>query len=753
MSKNKTPPLIPLRVGSRLYATHSLAWSCDGELAVAGDDSLHIYLPHFRDEGGHGDEGSGSEDGEEDGAEPAEDKPWFLKLSPMGKPQYSTVPLRLLVPQVTDPRMNQRLLAKKGATITYSEDEDEFMGAGVGVVTGVGSALNQVVSVQWSPTGVGPNLRPVVTALLTKGYLLAYGEVLDRRSAHMDIKTRDFRFWKLLWGIGATIPLADASSTTGFSARGDKITSFSWSHAVAPGQGLLAYKTDAEELLIMAVQYLETVRAKGTNSDGGPAWKIDELARIEIPGPHQALGVHDPDYTPSGSGFSLKWGPWLVSDEGSRTSVISYIAPNYVGFKRVVLGASWERGELPKLELSDKDILGICTHLSTDAFLEWEDTIWDTKGTKLCRGVIATPFLPIPFELDLLGQAPEKPKHHPRACNSLYPATNGPDTFNPISGTFVPPNYIGGLPTNPHSEGVVVSIPPPSANPTTHPVPIYTLTRLSATSTNANWFQHNDPISPFTPPTWATAINKLINASLPESTSQYLIDSESDSDSSNSLPSDFGEDEDEVVIEAPPNEATVKPQRARIWSIAHSPGASTTAILYSKHSTLIPDRVCRSRVAFDTPPIATSRPTSRPSTPEARNTSTSQRILTSEAKVWEWMYSGGPAVPGFSTEASPKLAGVFSEAIESAECPLCTKPLELAGKDFICSASHMFSRCVTSGLPILAPATFRLCGLCGRANMLMEELLRVASEHGLSADVVSSISKDLCNGCGGKFVL
>jgi hypothetical protein len=47
-------------------------------------------------------------------------------------------------------------------------------------------------------------------------------------------------------------------------------------------------------------------------------------------------------------------------------------------------------------------------------------------------------------------------------------------------------------------------------------------------------------------------------------------------------------------------------------------------------------------------------------------------------------------VPGFSSEAEPKLAGVFSEAIEALECPLCTKQLEVSGSDFICTAGHMF---------------------------------------------------------------
>lgn len=235
------------------------------------------------------------------------------------------------------------------------------------------------------------------------------------------------------------------------------------------------------------------------------------------------------------------------------------------------------------------------------------------------------------------------------------------------------------------------------------PVPIYTLTRLSATASNDNWFEHNGPSATFTPPTWATAIHKLVNASLPESTSQYLIDSESDSDSSISLASDFEDDEnpssapreDQQQQQQTEGEVTVKPQRARIWAIAHSPGAATTAILYSKHSTLIPDRVCRSRVIFDTPPLRGSRPsTPPPPQPDPVDPLPFTRgTLTSEAKVWEWMYSGGDPVAGFSSHPVPKLAAEFWRAIDSAECALCARPLELSGSDFICSAGHMFCKC------------------------------------------------------------
>ena len=77
---------------------------------------------------------------------------------------------------------------------------------------------------------------------------------------------------------------------------------------------------------------------------------------------------------PSGSGFSVKWSPWVMQN-GSRTAVIAYIAPNYVGFRRVTLADGWERGKLPELDVGRDDVLGICCHLSSDAFVVWEDAV------------------------------------------------------------------------------------------------------------------------------------------------------------------------------------------------------------------------------------------------------------------------------------------------------------------------------------------------------------------------------------------
>ncbi|SPN98414.1 uncharacterized protein DNG_01459 [Cephalotrichum gorgonifer] len=741
MRPSQIPPLDPFRViSTRLHTPQSLSWSCDGELAVAADDSLHIYLPHFRNEPQLGEEDSASsvdgDDGDDEGengvgdsdgnivagaegnggeaedrpAPSAGEKPWFLKKNIAGRRQYSAAPLRILIPHMTDPRANRDLLARTGATVNFDEEEDDFMGVGVGVVTGFGSGLNQVVGVHWSPSGLGPNLRPIVTALLTKGMILAYGEVLGKVAEGGT--SRDFRFWKLLWGIGGSMPLPDRG---GFSVKGDRIKAFSWAGEVGSGRGLLGYHTDADELVVMAVQYVEAVEEPGMNSQG-PAWRIDEVSRVKIKGPHVVMEVHDPDYVPSGSAFSIKWSPWVLKD-GERTAVVAYVAPNYVGFRSVTVVGGWQRGKRPEVRVSGEDILGICCHLSSDAFVVWEEAVWDVKGTKVSRGLIATPFTVEVFQVDMFGQTPSKPRHSVRDCNTLYPQGPDLDHRNPITGLTIQP-------------------PPPNSTTATHPVPIYTLTRLTATSTTKNWFQHNNPDPLPLTPAWAIAIDKLITSTVPESQSYYPIDSASDA---SSAPSD---DEAEINDARNGDEARVAPRRVRIWAMAQSAGGGTSAVLFSKHSTLMPDRVCKSRVAF---------------APVKGGTGASAREgLTAEGRAWEWMYGGRGEVPGFSGDVEPALGAVFAGVVGKMGCVLCKGELEAEGGEYVCTAGHYFARCATSSLPILAPSTSRLCSLCGKQNLLVEELLRLADKHGISEvdkERVRHLAEDVCSACGGKFIV
>lgn len=94
----------------------------------------------------------------------------------------------------------------------------------------------------------------------------------------------------------------------------------------------------------------------------------------------QATDITDPDFVPHGSAFSLKWSPWVVS-EGNKCAILVYLAKNYVGFRRITIKGDWVRGQLPELVVEDKDMTSICTHLSTDAFVEWENSVrWLLKS-------------------------------------------------------------------------------------------------------------------------------------------------------------------------------------------------------------------------------------------------------------------------------------------------------------------------------------------------------------------------------------
>lgn len=77
---------------------------------------------------------------------------------------------------------------------------------------------------------------------------------------------------------------------------------------------------------------------------------------------------------PSGTAFSLKWSPWVVEGQ-TRTATLAYIAPNYVGFRRVSLIEEWHRGEQPNLEVEGSDTISSCLFLSSDAFVDFEDKV------------------------------------------------------------------------------------------------------------------------------------------------------------------------------------------------------------------------------------------------------------------------------------------------------------------------------------------------------------------------------------------
>jgi hypothetical protein len=144
------------------------------------------------------------------------------------------------------------------------------------------------------------------------------------------------------------------------------------------------------------------------------------------------------------------------------------------------------------------------------------------------------------------------------------------------------------------------------------------------------------------------------------------------------------EDDDDLPDAA---DAQVHPFRVRILGLTASPGGGSTAVLFSRFSTVHPDRPCRTSIAFGCVPA--DRNTNR----EADM----QPGLTTEGRMWEWMYGGGPEVPGFHTESRPpttnsELEAVFGEILPTQQCVFCRTPLKLYSETYECEMRHSFGR-------------------------------------------------------------
>ncbi|KAF5694312.1 hypothetical protein FDENT_1282 [Fusarium denticulatum] len=456
---------------SRPLTTHALTWSCDAELAVATDDTIYIFLPEYPRSGGP-DEGADEEELQSQ---------YTLSYRASG----------LIRP---DPTINAQLCSFSGIRVAGppANDENWFPGVGNGLVTGSGAPICQIVRLEWSPNGLGCNLRPILTALSTSGCIYAIGEHIDRQSAMLSgMRVRSFKAWKTLWGLGAQLPLPDSNEEDGYRNMNERIQTFSWAKEVATGRGLLAYCNDVEEVAVMAVQLFSQAK-EGDPSSEETRWDIQEVGRFDGRGRHikeDAVDITDPDYVPHGSAFSLKWSPWF-NDQGKRVAILAYLAKNHVGFRKITILGNWERGHPPHIEVEKADMAAICMFLSTDAYIEWEDLpeiVYD-DGKPVVRGVVADPFNVKPFQVSFVGDAEElAAAHYTWECS----------------------------------------------------------TTLSATSRNQDWFQTNLPDSEASVPKWATRIRKQTTRLVARAVALEGLDSDSD-DSEDDLM-----DEDTTQLQVP----------------------------------------------------------------------------------------------------------------------------------------------------------------------------------------------------------
>ncbi|OHW94764.1 GPI-anchor transamidase precursor [Colletotrichum incanum] len=777
MDKSKIPPLKTLTLKSRPLTSHALTFSCDAELAVAADDSIHVFLPEFptpEEPTSTTTTTKPSSAPKDHGAlEVAEKDPAGVAAaaavvdaqngSKTSRQQFYTYILRIPTSRKPDPRMNAALFAAQGLIApTYDDDyatsaggvaEDlssAFEGVGSGTVTGYGASLNQVVAIEWSPAGLGRNLRAVLAVMLTSGALLVFGEggggggMVD-----LGARMRNFRDWRILWGVGANLPLPDSGSEDGAYLPKDKVRSFSWAKYLGPGQALVAYATDQEEVVVLSVQYYIPKQVDDDSDAWSHVWEVEELARFDARGPHPSTNIMDPDYIPSTSAFSLKWSPWLHSD-GSRTAVLAYCARNYVGFRRFTIPSDWARGVGVEIAVEEADLTGICTNLLSDAFVEWEEAIWDRDGAKVCRGVIASPFKTLPFQVALNGpEGMAKESHATSVCNTTFPEdTTSLDATNPITS---------------------LMIHPPDLSKQSK-APTYSLIRLSATATNDNWFQQStgDPSSPSVIealPKWAEAISSTVKLSVPVAMLSRGVGAVGGDAESVASVEDSDSDDDDFDLPEDAGEQ-IHPHRVRMWGMAMSPAGGMSAVLVSQHSTQKPEKSVKTKVMFGgrSSAVATLPPLGDEmevdvdaSAGGGRNEGFWARQST-EAKMWDWMYAGGPAVPGTLGSGEGARAGDvslrkrFEEVKTKQRCVFCQTSLKDEGKETFCEKGHIFATCAATGLAILAPGISRACAVCGLRCLVAKEVVKIAQEH-LGPDTKVEASEEMCGGCGGKFVV
>ncbi|KAF4126835.1 hypothetical protein GMORB2_0572 [Geosmithia morbida] len=741
MHRSQIRPLKTLSLRSRPLTCHSTSWSCDGELAVATDDTIHIFFPEYPRPSPQGDEEAR---GNANTGPPSQDVVAAKAAAAAAQQQHQfSLSIHVAGIFLPNPSVNARLCASVGVKLpppSFPGEEGSDAGgtsytstmpppSDARRVTGRASSVSQVIRVEWAPNGLGANLRPILLAMTTNGELLALGAHGDDSSSFQTAtRSTGTRLWRILWGLGAGMPIPAEDHDGSYRIMDERVTSFSWARRVAPGMGLLAYATDEGNVVVMGVQYF--ARA------GDAAWQVRELARFDGLGPHRPADSLDPDHFSTASAFSLQWSPWAVSD-GSRTASLAYVADNYVGFRRVRIEGEWSQGQDPDINVDASDNTGICLYLSTDAFVQWEDKIWNRDdGSRIARGVIGTPFAIAPFQVDVLGPGqPPIVDHAPSHCSTAYPDSN--TATNPIAG-------------------VIVHRPPPGTT-SPGPVPLYTAVRASATAMDQDWFETNavpdeGDTSPLAVPSWVGRIRQSVQRTTGRVDALDLVPG-ADSDSEDT-DEEMGEDDGER--HGPP----VHPHRFRIWGMSASPGGGSTVVLVSKYSTQLPARQAFSKLLFGT---ASSLAGS--AAPPLQDVINDDPSLSTEAKMWEWMYGAGGHVPGATVMSdiapvleeqtgSNVLRQIFAPLKATLSCAFCKGQLHNleGGTEARCSRGHAFATCSSSGLPILAPGVSRVCAVCQRRRLKESELQRLAAEHIGPGVTMPPPTAQLCGGCGAKFL-
>lgn len=177
---------------------------------------------------------------------------------------------------------------------SLAQEFNAHPGAGTGVIGGAGSSLNHVVAVEWSPSGLGKNLRPVLAVLTGCGSLAVYGEggplpfgsnaKPSRIMGSGKSAVRDLQSWLVLWAVGENF-VVPGQEEFGY---GEFVKAFAWCQEVGAGRALLSYMNDLREIVVLSV--CTTFRKTEEGLDEA-TWNVQEITRMETGGPHGHVDV------------------------------------------------------------------------------------------------------------------------------------------------------------------------------------------------------------------------------------------------------------------------------------------------------------------------------------------------------------------------------------------------------------------------------------------------------------------------------
>lgn len=220
---------------------------------------------------------------------------------------------------------------------------------------------------------------------------------------------------------------------------------------------------------------------------------------------------------------------------------------------------------------------------------------------------------------------------------------------------------------------MVIHAPDPSLKT---PTPLFSLVRISLTASSPDWFETNVPQeAQTTVPSWVSHLQQTSTRLIPRTKAVNIPDVGSDSE-------DTDDELDDIEGPGP----KVHPYRFRFWGMAASPGGGSTVALVSKHNNLYPSRAARCRLIFGEA-VRT----------EGREEAVRPHLkgLTTEGKMWEWMYGGGEDVAGVTTQnedpaLSTPLKDFFKDIKDKQSCCFCESGVQDTGSESKCLNNHTF---------------------------------------------------------------